>query len=208
MLEILATSAEEARESANFASFLDMGANFAAIAGMIGLIIAWVSYKHSVSLAMTSSMNALFRDYLRLEYDSLSDARADGALSDEAVKVLHSYKMWVMEEIFLWNDRRWRRWFVRSTIPCGVRFDQRFREMINWDATIIFHINNRQAVCADELVESRSCYSPGFIAFCVEWQGKEPSDYENQMRSFNAARREARARWLRAGSTPFDISSP
>lgn len=145
----------------SLASLLSNASSVATIIGVIGVALAWRSYRVTVDSAKSSHMNALFRDYLRLQFDFFN-ADKERPRDGNAWRSLFSYKMWVLEEIWIWvDDQRFR------SFPVQPRRSEKHRcLLIGWHDTLVFHLKDRPSERGwREFIANEGCYAPGFVAF-------------------------------------------
>jgi hypothetical protein len=114
--------------SDNWPFIINVVANCATIVGVIGLLIAWRSYTNSTAISKKHEMNAMFREFLKLDYEySVESCKSDNISKSE--KKLRAYKMWVLEEVYIWlKDLRGKR--------------IHYKLIDDWEKTIIFHLNS------------------------------------------------------------------
>jgi hypothetical protein len=136
-------------------------ANLATIAGVIGIALAWLSYRQTIQSGRASHMNALFRDFLRLEFDFFN-ADDPKSLNSDAWRSLFSYKMWVLEEIWIWVDSQRFRLFPMQP----GRADAHRKLLAGWHETLRFHLGHRATQTGwRDFIDNEGCYAPGFVAF-------------------------------------------
>lgn len=172
--------------------------SIATIAGVVialfAGIIALRSYLSANRMANNEHMHALFRDYLRTQFEtelglmSLGKARDTDEsrirLGDQAAPL----KLYVLEEMWLWLDAQVGR--ARKQM-----YDA-------WAATILSHVRYDTETVLYNLKGATDCYSLGFLKFLADGLGDENPEfrliYEDQANLL--ARRESR--------TPYDRRQP
>ncbi|MDT8758658.1 hypothetical protein MZO42_08105 [Sphingomonas psychrotolerans] len=138
-------------------------ARIATVIGVLAIPIAWKTLTTTWDTNRASHMNTLFREFLRLEFDYFNQP-ANQAGQGPAWESLRSYKMWVLEEIWIWLDSQQHRVF-----PMQPGRANRHRELLaGWDATLKYHLGNRpDQKTWDEFYRNRKCYHKGFVAFAM-----------------------------------------
>lgn len=154
------------------AQWLGIGANAATIAGVTGVFFAWVSFTHTRDTNRASHMNSLFRDMLRLEFDFYNATEPRSENSD-AFRSLFSYKMWVLEEIWMWVDgQRWRPFLLQPQ-----RKAAHDRLLRGWRDTLIYHLQRKASERGwRDFINNQGCYHPGFVKFARTYHPFSP-DY-------------------------------
>ena len=75
-------------------------ARVATVLGVLAIPIAWMTLTSTWDASRASHMNTLFREFLRIEFDYFNQpGNAPG--KGPAWQSLRSYKMWVLEEIWI-----------------------------------------------------------------------------------------------------------
>jgi hypothetical protein len=136
-------------------------ARVATVLGVLAIPIAWMTLTSTWDASRASHMNTLFREFLRIEFDYFNQpGNAPG--KGPAWESLRSYKMWVLEEIWIWLDGQQHRVF-----PLQPARANRHRELlVGWEATLRYHLQNRaDAATWSDFYANRKCYHKGFIAF-------------------------------------------
>jgi hypothetical protein len=123
----------------------------------LGLFTYWQNARNTRLM----HMHKLFGDYLDHEFnfqiaqtgaDSLEDAKAS----------LSAFKMYSLEEMWLWLNSEWRPWFGPKR---KARHDRSIR---GWTNTIEYHIKKGDAVELHSFLTDSNCYSPEFVALVLD----------------------------------------
>ncbi len=149
----------------------------AAIVGIIAVVIAWQTYRRTKRKDRRERMNAVFRDFLRMDFD-FHVADGAGTLNagrNEALRRLHSHKMWTLEEVWIWLRIEKRRlgWHPLPTIFRR----RRIRAFIdNWHHTIAFHLHSETLPDGfKRFLEAGECYEADFVAHVIRTHPSSPA---------------------------------
>lgn len=137
----------------------DVATIIGVLLGATTLVAAYRQYQSSKRASRLVHVNSLFRDFLRLEFDFHNVPHGDVVERDAARRTLQSYRMWVLEETWLWlrgvNKRR--RWTAKGRA-------QKLELTQTWNATIDYHATRLTPKGWQDFEDSEPCYSPGFHA--------------------------------------------
>lgn len=150
---------------------IDKLSSLATVLGVLAIIIAWVGLKRTWRTERASHMNSLFREFLRLEFDFYNADHSDEESCRRARETLRSYKMWVLEEIWMWADEnRHKVFLLRPGMTNGLR-----NAVANWDETIKYHLHRDAEMSSWADFElNQGCYHKGFVEFAREWNPSSP----------------------------------
>jgi hypothetical protein len=131
----------------------------AALLATLGLGIK--SYKDDARATRLGHMHRLFGDYLAHEFD-YQLARRGGEHLSEARRSLNAFKMYTLEEMWLWleNEQRYRAVWPRA------RAD-RERLVTGWTNTIEYHLSKSTVEDICKFLLARRCYSEGFVGLLL-----------------------------------------
>ncbi|MGQ9372053.1 hypothetical protein [Azospirillum sp. ST 5-10] len=140
------------------------------------VVIAFRSYLVSASSHRSTHMHSLFRDYLRLRFDSLTSLNSDR--TDDTIKAavrdqVTSMCLYTLEEMYAWTNREEK---AIGLVPArfGLRSEKRQDYINSWRYTILVHaLGNRDAI-VENLELYAPCYGLPFIQFLANGLG-DPS---------------------------------
>jgi hypothetical protein len=187
-------SQTDAAETLHFAWFGATTADWSAlssIATIIGVLIAVLggylalrSYRSANRMASHAHMHALFRDYLRTQFDfelgliSLGAGRDTAASRERLGRDVAPLKLYVLEEMWVWlsDQRRGRdEWRVARALSSRIRH----RKWANdaWANTILSHIVTDMPAVLDNLRGATHCYSLDFLKFLADGLQEEDDEF-------------------------------
>lgn len=142
-------------------------ASVATVVGIAGIAIAWRTYQSSLDNMASSRMHGLFTDYLKMRIEWGRGPAATSATDShqEQRRRLTSFKLYILEEMYLWTERR------RRSLPLVFARHRRTVEIRTWRETIAFHLRedlSGSATGNDSLLSitrALDCYGPGFLGF-------------------------------------------
>ena len=147
-------------------SLTELG-QIAGIVGVVAISIAWLTYRWTITANRASHMSNLFREYVQMAF-TYYDKDVARDETHAAYSYLADYKMWVLEEIWIWTTRvhpLTRRWLPRHK-----------RLIENWRCTIIHQLHRDEtAALWEDFTASRVCYHRDFVAFAEEWHPFSPA---------------------------------
>lgn len=150
---------------------IDKLASLATLLGVFAILIAWIGLKKTWRTERASHMNTLFREFLRLEFDFFNANCEEGESKDKALDSLASYKMWVLEEIWMWTDENRHKVFILRPESTN----RLHRAVENWHATLEYHLHRNASLHAwEEFWADRKCYHAGFVEFAERWNPHSP----------------------------------
>lgn len=120
-----------------------------AVVAAVSAAIAVVSIFVAVRSSGTAHMHGLFREYLSRRLDILVVNNP----SEELLDVFVTFKLYVMEEVYLWASHWW---------PKFVQFGQMDQ---NWIATIETHLKTDRERTLRSLTGGRASYDANFYEF-------------------------------------------
>lgn len=121
------------------------------------LALGYMQYRSSIRAASLSHVNGLFRDLLRLEFDFYNAPNPNHDDRVSARSRLAAYKMWVLEELWLWLKLK----KSERPITAGARAAHtRFIE--NWTDTLDYHARRNSEDDWNNFKAARLCYDATF----------------------------------------------
>jgi len=142
----------------------DTIALIASLVALFGLAVAlatlWLglrSYRDNARSTRLAHMHTLFGAYLEHELD-FQLAKGAGQNVEEAERLLAAFKMYTLEEMWLWLENEERH------PPKGDHARRDHDRLITgWKNTILYHIGKGTARELLGFLRARQCYSPGFV---------------------------------------------
>ena len=148
-------------------------ANLATVLGIAfavtTLALAYIQYRSSLRAASLSHVNSLFRDLLRLEFDYYNSSSQSSSDRASARARLGSYRMWVLEELWLWIEAKKRDFGRMSSSGENAVF------IDNWLETLNFHARRNSTADWIDFQDAKGCYHPEFVAYVSALRPAEPS---------------------------------
>jgi hypothetical protein len=139
-------------------------ADFASLATIIGaplallaLIVGVATLRSGARAARFQHMHSLFKDYLRLQFEYSQAALQPGVDATALRKKLGSFKMYTLEEMYIW---------LRKERGLNLRWlwsPFRRRYIDGWQATIDWYLDDRSDEDFDDLAKAVACYGSGFL---------------------------------------------
>jgi hypothetical protein len=161
--------------------------SIATIAGVIialfGGYLALHTYRNASRMASHAHMHALFRDYLRTQFDfelglmSLGE-RDEAEIRECLGREVAPLKLYVLEEMWNWLDAQTRK---RDEWPMARRLSLRVRRRKEandaWADTIFSHVVTDISAVIDNLKGATHCYSLGFLEFLADGLEEEDAEF-------------------------------
>ena len=143
--------------------YANLGSFFVAICA-----VYWAIHEHRAnsSAKRVEHINGLFREILSIQIAHQSQNFDDSANRKLAELRIHSFKMWVLEEMWMWLEdlKRRRNKIEKSCIRRILRKFCRDDKILieGWDNTLSSHLRQSPQEAWIEFVQWRGCYHPGF----------------------------------------------
>ncbi len=133
---------------------------------LLALVIGVATLRSGARAARFQHMHSLFKDYLRLQFEYSQAALQPGVDTTELRKKLGSFKMYTLEEMYIW---------VRKERGLNLRWlwsPFRKRYIDGWQATIDWHLDDSSDEDFAELAKATACYGSGFLGLVRRSQGR------------------------------------
>ena len=144
-----------------------VAANEATVVGTVlalaGVSVALFTYVGTAATARLSHMHTMFKGYLELEFEYRTQApyypedRLTTSRRYRMRDVLGSYKMYVLEEMYLWLGRE-KRMNVLYVLP----WTHTRKHLRGWEKTLEWHLKRCSIIDRDRFNEAKDCYGPSF----------------------------------------------
>lgn len=185
-------------------------ASVATVVGIAGIAIAWSSYQSNIDNMASARMHGLFADYLKLRIEWGRGPAPSSATDSEKdqKRRLTSFKLYILEEIYLWTERR------RRSLPILFNRYRRAVEIRTWRETIAFHL--KEDLSGSEtgndsvvsITNALDCYGPGFLGFACLVFGEPIRMAAQQSKARSEIIREYQMNLRRAPTFgPFDFKA-
>lgn len=76
------------------------------IVAVCSALVAWGAYRRSKSASAEAQINAMFREMLAMEFQLYCTSFASTVMVSKALSRFDRYKLWVLEELWIWVDKR------------------------------------------------------------------------------------------------------
>lgn len=169
-----------------------------AVAALVAVVVTCISsyyafqqavrsYRDNARSTRLAHMHRLFGDYLGHEFN-YQVAQEQGAKEITSKHSLAAFKMYTLEEMWLWLERE-----ERDTPVTDLERHDHERLIRGWRSTIDYHLGKSDEANLVGFVLHRGCYSPQFVALVLDhrvsrelfqrWDGEAIEVYRQRLES-------------------------